>query len=429
MTKQSFITLLYSNSQWIVTFGFILLPASLVILGELILLHGNVRLGFTKIPFSINDSYLLLFISIMIITAIIMAILGLILLIIGICSILIASDKKKEISVIRYLLIAVPVAILIVMFIIFALVMFFDSMTVLTRHWFGIDDKEKVLRFIGWGMGGMVIALNGGALNRRASAQEENNELVGKGNDDARFQSITENLGHSKAGVRIATFYRFYYYASKKGQSNKFRSDIFEILCSYLRTMPKEISECEKKKEEYRTERQTLFDILFKEKFKSKENGLIPDNIPADLQRAHLDHMDLTNSNLSGANLSSANLSGSNLSGANLTNANLTVAHLNDTYLLHADLLDANLSNSDLSGSDFWRTNLSGADLSDANLSNSDLRRTQLKNAKWQNVYSLEKADFRGAKIGNRPITKDDIPEDKGEYYADWNSPPEKEEN
>ena len=202
----------------------------------------------------------------------------------------------------------------------------------------------------------------------------KNNELTQKRHRDARFQNIIENLGHPRAYVRISAFYRLYYYAAKDGQKEKFRNNVFDILCSCLRTMPKETSGSPQKREEYQKERQTLFNILFKDKFRSNKNELILDNVSIDLQKTRLDNMDLTDSNLSGVNLSRADLS---------------------------------------------RVDLSGA----------DFRNAQLKDANLMEVNSIEKADFSGAKIGDRPITKDDIPADKGEYYADWNSPPKKEEN
>ena len=155
-------------------------------------------------------------------------------------------------------------------------------------------------------------------------------------------------------------------------------------------------------------ERQTLFNVLFKDKFKSKKNGLIPDNVPADLRNIHLDGMELGKSNLSSANLSSAFLSGANLSSANLVCANFA---------------DANLLGADLSKSTFIGTNFSRA-----NLDNANFQEAELKHVIWENVNTIRGADFRGAKILGKPIKRDDIPKNKGEYYADWNPPPKKEE-
>ena len=438
----------YPNRQRIVMFGFIFLTVGLVAFGEIIVLYRNIDLGLIKIPFSINHFYLLPFIPI----PAILAILGLVLLAVGICSMLIIPNNK--IPVIRHLFIAAPVTILIVMFVFFALIMFFDSMIVLTEYWFGINNKTEVLKFIGWGMGGMVIALNGGVLDRRAGAQEKNNELVRQGNDDVRFQNVVTGLGDKKATVRIATFYRFYYLASKRGQTEGFRKDVFEILCSCLRTISNETSAIsnetsavsnETSNDErdnhkyriYRIECQALLDILFKGKFKGNKNkkqDLVPSKTTADLKWAYLAKLDFKEADLSSANLSGADLSDSFLPHVNLSSTILVSTDLSRTTLAHAKLVGANLLgtnlsdaylfNADFSDAEFDRANLSGANLRLANFSGTKPLKAQL-----ENVLSIEKADFYGATINNKPITKDDLPTDKGEYYADWNPPPKKEEN
>ena len=232
------------------------------------------------------------------------------------------------------------------------------------------DNKQETIRFIAFGIGGVLAVIGAITIHRRATAQEKNN-------DDIRFQHMITGLGDNKITVRVATFYRFYYLASKDVQTENFKQDVFEILCSYLRTMSSKVFnpeqrimvESDKQEMEYQTlmERQTLFDILFKGKFRGNQDkvqDLVSLEFLADLRGAHFAGLDL--------------------------------------------------SETDLSNVDFTST---------------DLRRTQLRNAKWQDVHSLEKADFRGAKIGERPITKEDLPADKGEYYADWNPPSKKEES
>ena len=164
----------------------------------------------------------------------------------------------------------------------------------------------------------------------------------------------------------------------------------------------------------------------------------------AQLLHANLPKTKLMKGNLSNANLSYANLSNANLSGAQILCANFSKTTLLNIQLSDANLTDTNLSGADLSGADLSGANfmvanlinadlpgadLSGADLSGTNLSSANLQKTQLKDANLMDVFNIQNADFRGAKIGDRPITKDDLPADKGEYYADWNPPPKKEEN
>ena len=181
---------------------------------------------------------------------------------------------------------------------------------------FGIDDKHEALKFVGWGIGGMIITLGALAVNRRAEAQEQNSNLVEKGNDDARFQHMIEDLGHAKTVVRIATFYRFYYLASKDVQTNKFRNDVFEILCSCLRTMLMEKLDDNTNPSEQQMAQQTLFDILFKGKFKSNDDmksGLVRDEIKADLQNVCFTDIDFSDANLSGVDFRKAEFKNVNL--------------------------------------------------------------------------------------------------------------------
>ena len=350
--------------------------------------------------------------------------------------------------------------ILILMSFAFVSVMIFDDVARIISCWLGIYSskgnlpRHETLKFIGFMMSGVLAAIGVIAINRRAEAQTEsakaleksaeaqaksseaqaksaeaqmeNNKLTQKGRDDARFQSITENLGHPYAGVRIAAFYRFYYYASKKGQSDQFKNDVFEILCSYLRTMLQETSDY-KKKQEYQVECQTLCDILFKGKFKGNENenqNLIPPEITVDLKFAYLIHIDLSNADLSGADLSGAHLSKSNLWYTDLSNAKLS-----GTRFIKARICGTNFSNANLNYADFSNAIFYQADLSNANLYQAIFSKTKFSETQLEKIHNIEEANFCGAMIGDRPITEDDIPADKGEYYADWNPPPEKEEN
>ena len=310
------------------------------------------------------------------------------------------------------------------------------------------SGKNETIQFIALGMGGVLAAIGAVAFSHRANAQIEHNKLIEKGHIDERFKSAIQNLGHNEANVRIASFYQFYYLA--KDQPDNFRKSIFDILCSYLRAMPRDRSHLLKSDNELPTEEcQTLLNILFKpddkyvfEKFKAdmrKSYLVYTDLSDINLFNAKLSGADLSNAwlwdtNLAYASLSDANLSNANLSSANLSYANLWSTNLSNVSFSHANLSDAHLIHTNLSGVNFVSANLSGAYLVGANLLNAtlkkaNLQRTQLRNVNLMKVHSIENADFRGAKIGDKPITKDDLPVDKGEYYADWNPPPDEQDN
>ena len=345
----------------------------------------------------------------------------------------------------------------------------------------GNKAKHETLKFIGFGIGVMVTIIAAifkrpaqvAILNRptqieTSKEQSEHNRLIEKGHVDNRFKSAIENLGNNEASVRIASFYQFYYLA--KDQPDDFRKSVFDILCSYLRAMPRDRSHITKEDKEYPTEEcQTLLNVLFKPddkyvfaKFEVdlRKSYLVRTDLSyvnlsnvnflnanlssatfrkANLSRAMLAHTNLSDAtlieanlsaahlfktNLSGATLSSANFSGAWLAGTNLSNAKLAHTNLSGAMSAAANLSSAWLVSANFSGSSLAYANLLNTKLTGANFSDADLRGTQLKKENLMEVYSIKNADFREAKIGDRPITKDDIPTDKGEYYADWNPPP-----
>ena len=247
--------------------------------------------------------------------------------------------------------------------------------------WLGTKEKKDTLIFVGFGMGGVLASINGIALHIRAREQGRNNKLTEKGHVEDRFKFATQELKSTDSVMLISAFYQFYYLA-KYHNIGDFRKNIFDVLCFNLRYRLKQKSITE--------EYQILLDLLFK-----FENQSIFKKFKADLQ---------------GVNLSCAVLLKTNFSHANLSRANLS----------HANLSHANLSNADLSN----------ADLSSTDLSNAHLQKVQLKGANLHDVSSIEQADFRGAKIGGKNITENDIPQNKGKYYANWTeSPPAKPHN
>ena len=338
---------------------------------------------------------------------------------------------------------------------------------------FGIDetngDKKETMEFIAFGMSGVIAAIVAVAFNRRASAQEWNNELIEKGHINDRFQHAATNLGHVKRRTRITSFYQFYHLA--KGSEYDLRKSIFDILCDHLRhiTSGQFYENPKEGKDTITDECQTLLNILFK-----SEDKPVLDEFHADLKNINLPRADLSNANLTGAkfsyatltsinfaktnlvesdffhadlfhadfkesiikkakmwdaNLSCAMFNGADLSGADFTGANLSSANFQGALLVGADFSEANLTHAK-----FLDANLSGAKFTKANISEAIFERAQLENTNLKEVDNINKADFRGAKVGNRSIEPTDLPElpdfsdpmtqilGKGEYIADWHT-------
>ena len=305
------------------------------------------------------------------------------------------------------------------------------------------DSKKETVKFIAFGIGGVLAVMGAVAANRRAiaqiknaeaqvknaEAQVENNELTEKGHIDERFKSATENLSNERPDVRISAFYQFYYLA-KDSQNDNLRRNIFDILCAHLRNMTNNKFYMESNgTEKPTTECQILLSILFKSK------DAVFDNLSANLQEVYLIGADLVGANLSDANLDHANLAGAdvynanlkhtslvhanlmnarmyetNFTGANLEGANLTKTKLADTNFTSANLMYAEMEGASFVAADLSHANLSSTKCLGANLSNTNLSNANLRSANLQHAH-LACANFSHANLANARLPDTNLSE------------------
>ena len=317
----------------------------------------------------------------------------------------------------------------------FDVTIFHWNIPTLLYDWLGTrkdGGKYETLEFIGFGMGGMLATIGAIAFNRRAIAQIEasqaqtkHNELIEKRHINERLKSTIENLGHSDASVRIASFYQFYHLA-KEGKED-FRHNIFQILCSRLCSMPNEISHMMERdgQKRPRTECQTLLDILFQ-----SEGESVFGEFHADLRKAFLMYAGLTNANLVGAEFSGADLmaaffQNANVSNASFSHANLPKANFENANLINTKFTGANLEEANLAGANFTHANFTSANLAYARIENADFTNADFLGAYFTDanlpfVHSIEGANFLWARIRDREISPEDLPTNKGKYLAPW---------
>ena len=112
----------------------------------------------------------------------------------------------------------------------------------------------------------------------------------------------------------------------------------------------------------------------------------------ADLSSANLRSVNLSYANLRSVNLSYADLRSADLSSVNLSSADLRSADLSSVNLSSADLRSANLSSVNLSSADLRSANLSSVNLSSANLRSANLRSADLKETKYTDKITIERA-------------------------------------
>ena len=263
----------------------------------------------------------------------------------------------------------------------------------------GMNKKDAIL-FTAYGMGGVLTAIGLVALGRRAEAQVRNNELIEKGHIDERFKAAIANLGSDKSGVRIASFYQFYYLAKGHPDSD-FRKSIFEILCVYLRDMTSQKSYHvinEKARMLPTDECQELLNVLFKPEDKTAFSGFPANLWDVYLMGANLEKGNLERAGMSGANLATAHISYANLQYVNLQRADLRKSWLAWANLEHADLVQANLHGAFLEHANLCNANLGLAKLQKSTLNMANLRNTNLFSVIFTDA-KLRDADFSGAEL------------------------------
>ncbi len=303
------------------------------------------------------------------------------------------------------------------------------------------EPKYEVLKFLGIGMGGVLVALQAlmsykrakamedtaqaqaDAANAQARATEEQakaNQHTEQGQQQERFRNAIEHLGHKKDSVRLGGAYELFHLAQ---DTEGLRQTVLDILCAHIRQTTGEYEYQKKHKvpedvdpedavSKPSEEVQSLLNLLFVQDhgvFKGLRADLGGSWMGgADLRTARLEssvlvgvdlqEANLTRANLQGANLDGAQLQGANLEGANLQKANITWTQLERTNLTKANLQEADLTKANLQGANLTGTQLQGTNLKEANLKRADLKEANLKRADLIDAQ-LQKAELPLAQL------------------------------
>ncbi len=291
------------------------------------------------------------------------------------------------------------------------------------------ESKNEALKFLGIGMGGILIALQALMSYKRAKAMEDTAQAQAdavlkteQGQQQERFRNAIEHLGHEKDSVRLGGAYELFHLAQ---DTEELRQTVLDILCAHIRHTTGEYEYQKKHKvpenvdpdpeeavSEPSEEVQSLLNLLFVQDH-DVFKGLSADlrgswMMGADLRIARLESAvlvgvdlqkaNLTRANLQGANLDGAQLQGANLEGANLQRANVTWTHLERTKLKGANLQGANLTRASLQGANLTRASLQGANLTRASLQGVDLKGANLQGVDLKGA-NLQGANLQRAKL------------------------------
>ena len=297
-----------------------------------------------------------------------------------------------------------------ILLVLFLAVMFWDNLTWAFRL-FGVCDKYEILKFLGIGMGGILIALQALASHRRAKAMEDAanaqakaNLHTEKGQRQERLKNAIEHLGHTPDSVRLGGAYELFHLAE---DTPELRQTVLEILCAHIRGTTGENEYRETYKLTPSEEIQSLLTLLF-----VREDGVFNGlhiNLRgswlngASLQKARLRYADLRQANLQETILTEADLRG-----VDCQEARLSTARLDKAWMQEAELGEAHLERSIL-----WETQLQGANLTNARLQGAGLEKARLHGASLWGAYLqgavLEKARLQGAQFGPAQLQGADL--------------------
>ena len=264
------------------------------------------------------------------------------------------------------------------LFLLFLAVMFLEIIETWTSHLLGVEKKSEALKFLGIGMGGILLALQALASHTRAKAMEEaanaqakateeqakTNQNAEKGQRQERLKNAIEHLGHQSDSVRLGGAYELFHLAQ---DTEDLRQTVLDILCAHVRRTTGEEEYREKYKWKPSEEVQSLLTLLFVQKHE------VFKGLHINLRGSWLNGADLNGAHLENAVLVDARLQRAELERACLRKADFWRAHLQGARLPFVHMQGAQLQEAHMQGSLFLGSHMQGADLSQARLQGAQL--------------------------------------------------------
>ena len=261
----------------------------------------------------------------------------------------------------------------------------------------GKREKFEILKFLGVGMGGVLLTLQVWMSHKRAKAMESTasaqakateeqakaNRNTEQGQRQERLKNAIEHLGHQSDSVRLGGAYELFHLAR---DTEELRRTVLDILCAHIRRVTGEGPYRETHNAKPSEEIQSLLTLLF------VQNHRVFKGLDVNLRESWL----------TGANLGGARLLGATLTETCLQSAFLRDARLQGAFLRDARLQGADLRNARLQGALLHSVRLQCAGMEEAGLQGASLGGAGLQSAK------LNGADLRGAKVWRDYLTPEE---------------------
>ena len=267
------------------------------------------------------------------------------------------------------------------------------------------EPKYETLKFLGIGMGGVLVALQALMSYKRAKALEDTAKAQAdavlkteEGQRQDRLKNAIEHLGHESESVRLGGAYELFHLAE---DTKELRQTVLDILCAHIRQTTAEVHYREVHESKPSEQIQSLLTLLFMQEhgvFRGLRINLQESWLNGvDLRDAYMERAVFTKAYLRGAifdsahlldaNFREAHLQGAALSSAHMQAVDFIEAHLQGAYLFGANLLGARLYASNLQGADLYAASLRGAGLGGARLQGADLSAAQVQGVNSNFAY------------------------------------------
>ena len=123
-----------------------------------------------------------------------------------------------------------------------------------------VSAKYEALKFLGIGMGGLLVALQALASYRRAKAMENAVQKTEQGHRQERLKNAIEHLGNASDSVRLGGAYELFHLAQ---DTEELCQTVLDILCAHIRRTTGEDKYREEHESKPSEEIQSLLTLLF----------------------------------------------------------------------------------------------------------------------------------------------------------------------
>ena len=241
------------------------------------------------------------------------------------------------------------------------------------------EPKYEALKFLGIGMGGVLVALQALMSYRRAKAMEgtaesqakatkeqaKANRHTGQGQRQERLKNAIEHLGHKSDSVRLGGAYELFHLAKdtlEEDPKEKLSQTVLDILCAHIRRTTSKSKYREKYKSKPSEEIQSLLTLLFVQEY-DVFKGLKIDLRRSWMKGAYLRNARLENAVLVGVNLQEADLYNAQMQGAVLWKTQMQGAVLADVKMQKATLTSAKMQGAILTDAKMQKAILTDAEM------------------------------------------------------------------